>query len=249
MTGKAYYITTLADWQRHAPRFANSHFIVLDAAPSAPTPAVRHSERSDRTDVVRPGHAGTSDRAVEESLFHSVPDQEFATKKGPSASSGEPAALHSNNVVIPSEPAAFAGDEGSAVASESHGGSPAVEAQDFLALSEAEGSPAKNDAPEAPSNAQLHPQHVFEVQSYASLKMDKDADCRILVLIEADEGVHLSLEDEPAFQPLPHPLAQKPISDAAQAALAPHGVAPGATTFDAAEALARVHPLLRHRVF
>ncbi|HXQ25929.1 MAG TPA: hypothetical protein VN822_05945 [Candidatus Acidoferrales bacterium] len=71
----------------------------------------------------------------------------------------------------------------------------------------------------------------------------------ILVLIEADEGVHLSLEDEPAFEPFPHPLAQKPISDAAQAALAPHGVAPGATTFDAAEALARVHPLLRHRVF
>ena len=39
MTGKAYYITTLADWQRHAPRFANSHFIVLDDAPSAPPSA------------------------------------------------------------------------------------------------------------------------------------------------------------------------------------------------------------------
>lgn len=50
---------------------------------------------------------------------------------------------------------------------------------------------------------------------------------RVLVLIEADEGVHLALEDAPAFQPLQHPLAQKPISDAAQAALAPHGVAPG----------------------
>ena len=60
---------------------------------------------------------------------------------------------------------------------------------------------------------------------------------RIFVLIEADEGVHLALEDEPAFEALPHPLAPKPISDAAQAALAPHGVAPGATTFDAAEAL------------
>ena len=75
------------------------------------------------------------------------------------------------------------------------------------------------------------------------------ADLKILVLIEADEGVHLALEGEPAFEALPHPLAQKPISDAAQSALAPHGVAPGATTFDAAEALARVHPLLRHRVF
>jgi len=72
---------------------------------------------------------------------------------------------------------------------------------------------------------------------------------RILVLIEADEGVHLALEDDAAFEPLPHPLAQKPISDAAQTALAPHGVPPGATTFDAAEALARRHPLLRHRVF
>jgi len=116
MTGKSYYITTLGEWQRHAARFANSHFIALDPR---------------------------------------------------------------------------AGDE--------------------------------NTPPEAAA--------------------------KILVLIEADEGVHLSLEGEPAFQALPHPLAQKPISDAAQSALAPHGVAPGATTFDAAEAVARVHPLLRHRVF
>jgi hypothetical protein len=74
------------------------------------------------------------------------------------------------------------------------------------------------------------------------------ADAKILVLIEADEGVHLSLEDEPAFEPLPHPLAQKPISSTVQVALKPHGVAPGATTFEAAETVARVHPLLRHRV-
>ncbi len=76
-----------------------------------------------------------------------------------------------------------------------------------------------------------------------------DAEAKILVLIEADEGAHLALEDDPAFEALPHPLAQKPISYAAQSALAPHGVAPGATTFDAAEALARIHPLLKHRVF
>src|ERR1700722_11330574 len=74
-------------------------------------------------------------------------------------------------------------------------------------------------------------------------------DAKILVLVEADEGAHLALEDDAACEPLPHPLAQKPISDAAQAALASHGVAPGATTFDAAEAAARVHPLLRHCVF
>ena len=71
----------------------------------------------------------------------------------------------------------------------------------------------------------------------------------ILVLIEADEGAHLALEDEASFEALPHPLTQKPISAAAQAALAAHGVTSGATTFDAAEAVATVHPLLRHRVF
>src|SRR5277367_3511345 len=116
MTGKSYYITTLADWQRHAARFVNSHWIALDSR---------------------------------------APDENAAS----------------------------------------------------------------------------------------------DADAKILVLIEADEGVHLALESESAFEALPHPLGQKPISDAAQSALARHGVAPGATTFDAAEALARVHPLLRHRVF
>ena len=72
---------------------------------------------------------------------------------------------------------------------------------------------------------------------------------RILVLVEADEGVHLALDDDPGFEALPHPLAQKPISSTAQAALAPHGIPSGATTFDAAEAFARVHPLLRHTVF
>ena len=123
MTGKRYYITTLGDWQRHAARFATSHFIVLDA-PAA-----------------EPCHA--------------------PTKEAP----------------LP------------------------------------------------------------------------DGGARILALIEADEGAHLALEDDAAFEALPHPLAQKPISDAAQSALAAHGVAPGATTFDAAEAVARVHPLLRHRVF
>jgi hypothetical protein len=71
----------------------------------------------------------------------------------------------------------------------------------------------------------------------------------ILVLVEADEGAHLALEDDASFEALPHPLAQKPISEAAQTALAAYGIAPGATTFDAAEAVARVHPLLRHRVF
>jgi hypothetical protein len=72
---------------------------------------------------------------------------------------------------------------------------------------------------------------------------------QILALIEADEGAHLSLEGDAEFQALPHPLAQRPISPAVQVALAAYGVAPGATIFDAAEMVAHVHPLLRHRVF
>jgi hypothetical protein len=76
-----------------------------------------------------------------------------------------------------------------------------------------------------------------------------DDSTQILVLIEADEGAHLALEGDAAFEALPHPLAQKPISDAAQSALASHGIAPGATTFDLAETVGRTHPLLRYRVF
>ncbi len=72
---------------------------------------------------------------------------------------------------------------------------------------------------------------------------------QILALIEGDEGAHLALEGDLDFQALPHPLAQHPISPEVQAALASYGVAPDATTFDAAEAVARFHPLLRHRVF
>jgi hypothetical protein len=71
----------------------------------------------------------------------------------------------------------------------------------------------------------------------------------ILVLIEADEGAHLALQDDAEFEQLPHPLAQRSISGAAQTALEAYGVPSGATTFDAAEVVARVHPLLRHRVF
>jgi hypothetical protein len=134
MTGKRYYITTLGAWRTHAPRFANPHFIVLDAPQGAS------------------GAPGTTSGAGNCSA-------------------------------------------------------PALTA---------------NALPDATS---------------------------ILVLVEGDEGAHLALEDESAFEALPHPLAQKAISPAAQAALAVHGVAPGATTFDAAEAVARIHPLLRHRVF
>lgn len=96
--------------------------------------------------------------------------------------------------------------------------------------------------------ANSHWSALGEVPAPAS-RHELDDATPIAVLVEADEGAHLALEDDAAFEALPHPLAQQPISAAAQVALAPHGVAPGATTFDAAEALARLHPLLKHRVF
>ena len=89
----------------------------------------------------------------------------------------------------------------------------------------------------------------FANSHWLALGNDANDATPIFVLVEADEGAHLALEDDAAFEALPHALAQKPISDAAQAVLAAHGVAPGATTFDAAEAAARAHPLLSPRVF
>jgi hypothetical protein len=45
MTGKSCYLTTLGEWQRHAARFANSHFVALDPRPcdenAAPDAATR----------------------------------------------------------------------------------------------------------------------------------------------------------------------------------------------------------------
>jgi hypothetical protein len=93
------------------------------------------------------------------------------------------------------------------------------------------------------------PQENSASPTVADAQTPSEDATQILALIEADEGTHLALEDDPAFEPLPHPLAQTPISAATQSALALHGVPPGATMFDAAESLARVHPLLRHRVF
>lgn len=71
----------------------------------------------------------------------------------------------------------------------------------------------------------------------------------IFAFVEADEGAHSMLERNSDFEALPHPLTQKAISSRAQSALAAQGVTVGATTFDVAEAVARIHPLLRHRVF
>jgi hypothetical protein len=151
MTGKRYYITTLGAWRAQTPRFASSHFILLDAQKAT-------SNAAEKTAAPKSSHAASTSANAEGKCIPST---------------------------VPGDPVNHAPDEATS----------------------------------------------------------------ILVLIEADEGVHLGLEDEPAFEVLPHPLAQKPISNATQAALAAHGVALGATTFEAAEAAARIHPLLRHRVF
>lgn len=71
----------------------------------------------------------------------------------------------------------------------------------------------------------------------------------IIVIVEADEGGHLALEDDPAFEALPHAFSQQPISPRAQAALSGFELRPGATTLELSEVLGRFHPLLRHRVF
>jgi len=89
----------------------------------------------------------------------------------------------------------------------------------------------------------------FANSHWLSLSEQRNESSPILVLIEADEGVHLVLEDDKAFKALPHPLTQKPISEAAQIALAGQGIAQGATTFEVAESLGSKHPLLRYRVF
>ena len=72
---------------------------------------------------------------------------------------------------------------------------------------------------------------------------------RIFVVVDADEGAHAALEDDADFDVLPHPLSDRPLSDASREALSPLGIGHGDSTFVAAEALARIHPLLRHRVF
>ncbi len=199
MTGKCYYITTLAHWQHHAARFANSHWVALD--PRAPGPpsanedgsvGAQHARRAESwraaPGAALPESINVQDVSLEGAVATSAADIE------PSPTETDAGSPHQNQASAPGPP----------------------------------------EADHAPTGKNTAPSH---------------ADAKILVLIEADEGVHLSLEGEPAFEALPHPLAQKPISDAAQSALAPHGVAPGATTFDAMETLARVHPLLRHRVF
>jgi hypothetical protein len=71
----------------------------------------------------------------------------------------------------------------------------------------------------------------------------------IVAFVEADEGVHNALAADPEWESLPHPLTNKSVSPRVAAALAAHGVATGANTFDVAEAISRAHPILRYRVY
>jgi hypothetical protein len=76
-----------------------------------------------------------------------------------------------------------------------------------------------------------------------------DDAAKIFVVVDADEGAHAALDDDRDFEALPHPLSDSPISEAGQSLLSGFGVGADANTFEAAEAMARMHPLLRHRVF
>ena len=91
----------------------------------------------------------------------------------------------------------------------------------------------------------------FALSHYVCLGASSPPDdtTQIVVLIEGDEGAHNSLEQDAEWEALPHPLSHKPVSGNLQSALAGQGIAPGATTFDVAESLGRIHPLVRHRVF
>jgi hypothetical protein len=72
---------------------------------------------------------------------------------------------------------------------------------------------------------------------------------KIFVVVDADEGAHNALQDDPEFEALPHPMTTTGVSEAGQKTLAPFGITAGANSFEVAEAMARMHPLLRHRVF
>lgn len=99
--------------------------------------------------------------------------------------------------------------------------SPLFSGSHFVALATPEGSPLSGAADEA----------------------------TVLALIAADEAAHISLEHDPDFEALPHPLVRVPVSARVAAALAPFGVTPTDDTFAVSTKLARIHPLLRHRIF
>jgi hypothetical protein len=75
------------------------------------------------------------------------------------------------------------------------------------------------------------------------------AETKILAMVEADEGTHNTLSQNPLWQELPHPLSPRLIPETVAEALSSHGVTAFSTTFEATEKVANSHPILRYRVF
>ncbi|MHB8526651.1 MAG: hypothetical protein ACYDD2_10910 [Candidatus Acidiferrales bacterium] len=119
------------------------------------------------------------------------------------------------------------------------------------------GASTNSDAPEAAAIAIAEKSDALATvktdQAAASLNASQigvtDDATPILALIDADEGAHLAMENDAEFEELPHPLARTPVSKRVSTALAAFGIVRGDDTFTVAEKLARVNPLLRHRVF
>lgn len=70
---------------------------------------------------------------------------------------------------------------------------------------------------------------------------------KILALVEADEGTHNSLAQNPSWQELPHPLSPAPIPQQTADTLAAHGATANTTTFELTELVAKSHPVMRYR--
>jgi hypothetical protein len=75
------------------------------------------------------------------------------------------------------------------------------------------------------------------------------AETKILAMVEADEGKHNALSQNPLWQELPHPLSPRLIPETITEALSSHGVTAFSNTFEVIEKLANNHPILRYRVF
>lgn len=72
---------------------------------------------------------------------------------------------------------------------------------------------------------------------------------KIIVGINADEGVHLMLEQDTSFEALPHPLSTGSVGAKLAGKLAAHGVQPSHTAFEVLNLLKKKHPLVGYTVF
>lgn len=83
----------------------------------------------------------------------------------------------------------------------------------------------------------------------ADLNSTAAAETKILAVVEADEGTHNTLSQNPLWQELPHPLSPTLIPETVADALSSQGVTAFSTTFEATDRVANNHPILRYRVF